>query len=441
MKKIISASLVYVTFGSQAVLAASLEGFQINGFLSVGAAWHTAENLPGGQELVYNSYVRRRPSYEEDSDVGIQITKQIGENLSITTQFLAEAAQEWGVEAVWAFLKWEPSDNWQFRVGRVRTNPYMLSDVVNVGYAYPWVRPPEEVYSQVPSSFSNMTGIDGKFRFQLFNNDLALTTFYGATNRHLDFPTNLPLPGIGFDRTILDTVRLRLKDLVAFNLKYGDENFSVRAGYQITRITIDPNGGTAMEGINSVLNFMATAGVPPLIAPIGLDYVNYFNAYNASASFGGIGYQFDWRNFVSMGEIVKRKFATPIVGNTIGWYLMGGYHVKQFLPHITFARERMKDNKIRRFNGAINTGYQLITGSAQTLDEIAAIMVNTGPNFEGGSGSQSSVTVGLRWDVYEGIALKGEFKHIHPDNLTPGLFDYKPWSSANLYSIALDAVL
>ena len=193
MKKILSASLIYITFGSTTAMAAALEGFEINGFLSIGAGWHNAENLTSGQELIYNSFIRRRPSYEEDSNVGIQITKQLREDLSITTQFLAEAAYEWEVEAVWAFLKWEPNDHWQLRAGRVRTNPYMLSDVVNVGYAYPWVRPPEEVYSQVPSSFSNLTGVDAKFKMEMFENDFSLTAFYGATSTEFGFPTNLPL--------------------------------------------------------------------------------------------------------------------------------------------------------------------------------------------------------------------------------------------------------
>lgn len=440
MKKILSVSIAIITFGSTTTFAA-LEGYEINGFLSVGGAWHTAENLPSGQELVYNSYIRRRISYEEDSNVGIQITKSLKEDISITTQFLAEAATQWKVEAVWAFLKWEPDDHWQLRAGRVRTNPYMLSDVVNVGYAYPWIRPPEEVYSQVPSNFSNLTGADIKFKMQVFDKDLALTGFYGATSTYFEFPSNYFLPPAGTNKTIYDRIRLRLTDMFAFNLKYGDENFSIRAGYQSTRLTIDPNGGTAMETLNTILNAMVT-GVPLAgIAPIGLDYVNYFTANNVAASFAGIGYQFDWKNVVSMGEIVKRTVASPVVGNAIGWYLMGGYHVKQLLPHVTFARERIADNKVRRFNGAINSGFMTLSGSQRTLDAIAQEMVNTGPNFEGGIGSQSSVTLGLRWDVYPGIAIKGEYKHIHPDNLTPGLFDYVPWGSANIYSVALDAVM
>ncbi len=440
MKKSVSASLLFLTFGSTSALAYTLEGWQINGFLSIGAAWNDAPYLADGVEPLYNTYIRRRPSFDEDSDVGIQLTKQLREDISITTQFLAQAAYEWEVDAIWAFLKWEPNDHWQFRVGRLRTNPYMLSEVVDVGYAYPWVRPPEEVYSQVPSDFSNFVGVDAKFKFLLFERDLSFSAFYGATSTHLSFPANLTLP-TGINETIFDYIRLRLSDMYAFNLKYGNEIFSVRAGFETTRLTLDPNGGTTMQEFNTVLNTMAL-GVPFAgIPPIGLDWVNYFDAYNCRANFLGIGYEFNWKNVVSMGEIVKRKTQSIVVTNAVGWYVMGGYHVNQFLPHITFARERLEDNKTRRFNGIINSGFMLLTGSDETLDAIAANLVATGPNFEGGAGSQSSVTVGLRWDVYEGIALKGEFKHIHPDLNTPGLFEFAIPGSANIYSIALDAVM
>ncbi|MBS0289522.1 MAG: hypothetical protein JSS07_05750 [Proteobacteria bacterium] len=440
MKKIGTATAICLALGSSSAFAIGLEGFQINGFLSVAMAWSNEEYLASGLEPVYYTYIRKRPSFDEDSDVGIQITKQIREDTSITTQFLALAAEEWDVEAVWAFLKWEPNDHWQFRVGRVRTNAYMLSEYVNVGYAYPWVRPPEEVYSQVPTDFSNFTGVDLLFKTVFNKRDLSFSVFYGATSGHLYSPSNLQLP-FGIDTTIFDTLRTRLSDLYAFNLKYGDEVFSVRAGYQTARLTLDPNPGTALEAVNAILNTMAS-GVPLAgIAPIGLDYVNYFTTDNVRASFGGIGYQFDWKNFVSMGELVQRRIATPLISNAIGWYLMGGYHVRQFLPHITFARERLVDNKIRRFNGAINSGFMTLSGSPITLDQIASQLVNTSPNFQGGAGSQSSVTLGIRWDVYEGIALKGEYKHIHPDLNSPGLFDYAPIGSVNVYTFALAAVM
>lgn len=453
MKKIIQASLVCLTFGSFS--ASAVGGFQVNGFLSVAAVWDNLKFLPPGTstvpglvgiEPVYNSNIRKRPSFDQDSNVGLQFSKMLREDVSITTQFLARADEEWQVEAIWAFLKWEPNDQWQLRVGRVRTDPYMLSDYVEVGYAYPWVRPPEEVYSQIPSEFTNSTGADARFKIEMFNRDLILSAFYGAATTHLSFPTRLAFP-TGINDTIFDELRLRLRDLWSFNVKYGDENFSVRAGYETTRVTLEPTAGTLMEGLNTFLNLNALPSANPFNPNgFGLDYVNYFSAQSVAASFAGLGYQFDWKNVVSMGEIVKRKGGSPIIANAIGWYVMGGYHVQQFLPHITFARERLVDNKVRRFNSLINEMFMRVpaqggTGSLVPLDVVAQALVNTSPNFSGGAGSQTSVTMGIRWDIYEGIAIKGEFKHVHPDFLSPGLFDVNPLKSVNIYSVALNAVM
>jgi hypothetical protein len=228
-------------------------------------------------------------------------------------------------------------------------------------------------------------------------------------------------------------------DLFNLSLKYGDEVFSIHAGYESARITLDPNEGTAAQDLNAFLNGLVSAGI---LTP---DYVNYFSGNYVRASFRGIGYQFDWKNIVSMGEIVKRKFATPVVPSVVGWYMMGGYRFNQFLPHITFARSRVVGTQVRRFNSTINEFFMAPppfgAGSPVTLDEVASQIVASSPYVQGGVADQSSVTFGLRWDVYDGVAIKGEYKHIHPDSGTPGLFNVNPQKSVNIFSLAVDAVM
>jgi len=426
MKKRLTTLLACIA-SSHAYATVSVGDFQINGFFSAGATWSTVEFLNTGVEPVYLSLIRQRPSWEKDTNVGLQFTKFLREDVSVTTQLFAEGARDFDVEASWAFIKWEPSDRWQFRAGRVRTQTYMLSDYVDVGYAYPWIRPPQEVYSQIPASFSNVTGVDARFKTVLWGQDLTLSGFYGATNAELEFP-------IPSGNTILDFVDVRLRDMYVINLRFGDETFSVRAGYEATSVTLSPNAGTVMEGLNTALNTMVGFGI---LSP---DYINYYSAYNASASFKGIGYQFDWNNFVSMGELVKRHVATPIVADVIGWYLMGGYRYNELMPHITFARERLADNYTRRFSGSANA-FATALGLRQNLSQISQALIGTSPYFDGGAGEQTSVTVGLRWDVYEGIAIKGEYCHVHPDRYSPGLFDVLPHKSVNIYSLAVDAVM
>lgn len=429
MRKIVPAALILTTFGST-VAHAAIGDFKLNGFMSAGVAWTDVDYLPAGYEPIYVSRIQKEPSFDKDTNVGIQITKYIQDDVNVTVQLYAEGYSDFDVEATWAFIEWEPNDMFQFRAGRVRTNPYMLSDYVNVAYAYPWIRPPQEVYSQIP--ISNFTGFDMRFRLHIGTRDLSLSGFWGSTSGELTFP-------VGPNSSLLDIIDMQLRHLVSFNIKFGDEVFSVRAGYEATEVNLYPNSGTLMGGLNDFVNTMIGYGM------LGPDYVNYFSAENAHGSFMGVGYQFDWNNIVSMGELVQRRFSTPIVSNPIGWYLMGGYRVKQLLPHITFAREKIADNDVRHFNSSVNSFLMnpppFGLGSPVPLDTIAQALIGTSYYYSGGAGNQTSVTLGIRWDIIDGVALKAEYCHVHPDKLTPGLFSLNPLQSVNVYSFAVNAVM
>jgi hypothetical protein len=169
-------------------------------------------------------------------------------------------------------------------------------------------------------------------------------------------------------------------------------------------------------------------------------YINYFSAYNFRASFMGAGYQFDWKNIVSMGEVVKRSSQSVMMANVMGWYLMGGYRINgNILPKITFARERLLYGKVRRFSGDVNFWFQFLSGSPIDLNTVADTIIGTSPFYDGGAGDQTSVTYGIRWDVIDGVALKAELSHVHPDRMGPGLFNVNPLKSVNVYSLALNA--
>lgn len=440
MRKIIpAAAIVIVTFSSTAacgvMLGDSLGEFKLNGFMSAGVAWSDVDYLTGPNELsgyapIYVSRIEKQPSFDKDTNVGLQITKYLRDDVNITIQLYAEGFSDFEVEATWAFIEYEPNDTWQFRVGRVRTDPYMLSEYVNVAYAYPWIRPPQEVYSQIP--ISNFTGFDVRYHTIICRKDFSIKAFWGSTSGELTLPAAPFL-------TLIDTIDMELRHLVSFSVKYGDEVFSVRAGYESTLVTLYPNSGTFMQGLNEFVNTAIQLGL------LGQDYINYFSANNNHASFMGVGYQFDWKNIVSMGELVRRRASTPIISDPIGWYLMGGYRVKNIMPHITFARERIADNYVRRFNSAVNAfavnSPPFAAGLGIPLDTIAQALIGTSYYYTGGAGNQTSVTLGVRWDVMDGVALKAEYSHIHPDLLTPGLFDFNPLKSVNIYSFAVNAVI
>lgn len=86
-------------------------------------------------------------SFGQHSLFALQTDVELTETLSFTTQLLAHtsATRDSGVE--WAYLSWRPSRNWNFKAGKLRTPFYLHSDTLDVGFSYPWIIPPQQVYA------------------------------------------------------------------------------------------------------------------------------------------------------------------------------------------------------------------------------------------------------------------------------------------------------
>jgi hypothetical protein len=72
----------------------------------------------------------------------------------------------------WAYLRWRPWNDLDLRVGRLGLDVFLLSDYRNVGYAYPWMRPPQEFYA--PLFPYHLDGADIAQRFHLGEGFLTL---------------------------------------------------------------------------------------------------------------------------------------------------------------------------------------------------------------------------------------------------------------------------
>lgn len=60
----------------------------------------------------------------------------------------------------WAYLQYAVTESLDVRAGRVVLPVFITSEYRKVGYANPWVRPPQEVYRTVPKT-------DRRLRFNL----------------------------------------------------------------------------------------------------------------------------------------------------------------------------------------------------------------------------------------------------------------------------------
>jgi hypothetical protein len=147
--------------------------FQIKGFLTAGATQSDPEI--SNQNLAFNDHI----SFDSDSIAGLQSRFIVSDNADLTLQLVARAADDWQLEAEWAFLRYQITDNLSFRSGRLRLPVYLFSESLEVGFSYPWVRPPTEVYS-LP--ISNYEGIDLLYSTTLGDWTQQLQVFAGNDN-------------------------------------------------------------------------------------------------------------------------------------------------------------------------------------------------------------------------------------------------------------------
>jgi hypothetical protein len=127
-----------------ATLNCQAGGYEINTFLNVGAA----------TQSTHGEYLQRisdELAYEYDTSYGVNLRTQLAERVAGVAQLTGAGRNgSYAVDVEWAFVEYTLSDDWRLRIGKMNLQTFILSDYIEVGYLYPWVRPPEEVYGFNP---------------------------------------------------------------------------------------------------------------------------------------------------------------------------------------------------------------------------------------------------------------------------------------------------
>ncbi len=91
-------------------------------------------------------YEYHKTDLKPESLAGVQGNFKFTPELSATVQLVARGADS-SVNADWAYGSYKISDSLTLQVGRKRLPLYYYSDYMYVGYAYPWVRPSQDLYA------------------------------------------------------------------------------------------------------------------------------------------------------------------------------------------------------------------------------------------------------------------------------------------------------
>lgn len=261
------------------------------------------------------------------SKFGAQLSYGITDTLGVTVQATAKAQQdEWKANLEWAYLSLQANDQLMLRAGRLRSPVYMYSESLDVGYSYPWLRLPDEVYSQV--QVTNYEGVDAVYTMPLSYGSVTFQ-LAGGQAKNRDYYAYDEQFDIDYGKLFGASVSLASND-------FG----TLRIGYVEADIKTDISGTVNA----TALGFGASE-------PLSL-----LNLDKEKGKFTSIGYQYDNGTWISSNEWTSRLIENDGMEAIDSFYLMGGRRFGDFLPHVTYAQ--LDDNGGRQSSWTLGLNYQ-----------------------------------------------------------------------------------
>lgn len=350
-KQLVRALVASVCLSAGEVYAA--QAITLNGFLTAGATYSGTQVAPGGGKVSQDGQITNNVGFSNDSRLGIQISAKVNPKVDVTGQLLATGREDnYNMKADWAFVTYHVNDPLAVRAGKVKLTTFLISDYIEVGYAYPWIRPPQEVYSANP--ISTISGVDMLLRLNLGNATFLFQPYYGTSQ---GAQALVPQEALGLFPVPPPPGTIVYADFTAdrmlgVNMSLGTDIFTIRAGYLQTLVS-----------------------------------ASSFQVKEDDVKFSSVGGTLDWHNVVLYGEYFQREidgFANAAFPNQKGFYTTVGYRIGKFLPNVTYA----KLDKNVQSSGVFTTG------------DVGTPLL------------QSSVTLGLRYELGTGAALKLEAQKI-----------------------------
>lgn len=296
----------------------------INGFGTVGVTHLGGEDDGRG----YGISGQTNDSWRGDqlSKFGAQLTYGVTDTVGLTLQTTAKAyGDEWKANLEWAYLSWQSTDNLMVRVGRLRTPVYMYSESIDVGFSYPWLRLPDEVYSQV--QLSNYEGADIVYNLPL---SFATLSFQlaGGIAKNRDYYIYDEEFDIDYDNVFGSSVSLATNDFGTFRVGYVEADIDTEISGSFTDIFGNPGTATLLA----------------------LD--------KDKGKFTSIGYQYDNGTWLTANEWTSRVIENDGSNSTDSFYLMGGRRFGDFLAHVTYAQ--LDEDDGRQSSWTLGLNYNIL---------------------------------------------------------------------------------
>ena len=355
--------LLSITMASALLTSTAQAEIQLSGFASIVAGITTSSD-----ETLYG--YDDKFNFNQGSLFALQATSELGDKLGATVQILAKGEGDWEPEFNWAFLSYDATDDLRILAGRQRIPYYMYSDFLDVSYAFPWITPPEDVYS---APYDTFDGLGAIYNISLGNIDATFHGMYG--NNNTDVPAG----------------RATVKDMSGLTATFNYDWLTLRAAYfSFNNLSIE---GFPLKGLSD-----------EWLAEGYTEIAQSIDFFEDKISFSEIGFQMNFDKVSLITEYTELDIGDTLLPDVKSYYVMTNYRITDtLLIHLTYSvSEKTGNNYTSDISFGPSTTINRLKGTTETISK-----VQTGEN--------KTVTLGLRYDFHDSAALKFEYTDYSDD--------------------------
>lgn len=227
-----------------------------------------------------------------DTKAGIQLPYKATDNLSFIAQAITRGVEP-KPELSWAFLDYQLNDAWSVSLGRKRLPMYYYSEFQDVGFAYPWITPPGELYGW---ETTNYNGASVRYKGNINSVRVQASIFGGSedVDKNPYFETWWP-----------DQLDSEWRDILGAEAEFSRDWWTLRFVYVQSDVLVDYDPGIDRQDMQAFgVAFNGDFGDWFFLADAGLntrDYVNLGYEVDAPAYSLGLGWRFaeKWTSMVN----------------------------------------------------------------------------------------------------------------------------------------------
>ncbi len=316
-------------------------------------------------------------TFEPLSVFAVQSNINLTNGLSATLQLKSVGAEDYDIEAEWAYLSYDINSKLTLQAGRKLNPVYLFTDSIDLGYTYHWIRPPADVYLLEAISYNG-----ANLLYQDYAGDWEFSSniWFGSERGSEDFGDNLSGEQIDADYDIWGASFEATYDWASFRL----------ATTTYRDLTLSNLSAAVTQDVEFDSDYYSLS---VSLRPGNWFIVGEYTFYNSE------GDDLEAANIVaSVPSSIEGRF--PFLDDLeSAWYISAAYTIGKWTPHITYS-ERTFEN--------------------QGIDSNSPIFSLPGTSaLQSAAEERSTLSVGVRYDFYKSASIKFEY-HRRDDDTSFG---------------------